>query len=323
MRPEKILVTGGAGFIGSHLAQRLLAMNYKVIVFDNESTGLRRNVPFGAEYVLGDVQHNKDLEPVFQLGIDYVFHIAGQASNINSFHDPINDLTTNVVGTINILQNCLNYRVPRILYASSMTVYGHPSKLPVSESETPRPISYYGITKYAAERYVMATAQREDLSLKFNATAFRMFNVYGERQRLDNPYQGVFGFFLGNVLNDQPINIHGDGQQTRDFIYIQDVVDAWIASMNQPAAYGEVFNLGSGEGITINKLADKILGVTGYTRSNYPITYGPRRPGDQRHMAADIDKAKSILNWQPRISLEAGLIQTISWAKNEIRVVDK
>lgn len=318
MKFQNILVTGGAGFIGSHIAERLLDSGFRVKVMDNESTGLRRNVPDKCEYILGDVSKLEDVERVFRTGIDAVFHVAGQASNIRSFHEPIKDLLINVTGTLNILQACIKHRVSRILYASSMTVYGHPQTVPVLETEVPRPISYYGITKYAAERYVMATAARSDLDFELNATAFRMFNVYGERQRLDNPYQGVLGFFLGCVLKKDVITIHSDGEQDRDFVYIGDVAEAWVSALDNPATFGEVVNLGYGQAISINNLVDEILRVAGRSRANYPISYEPRRPGDQLHMTASNEKAYQLLGWKPQMPLDQGLTRTLAWAKAEL-----
>ena len=198
-----------------------------------------------------------------------------------------------------------------------MTVYGHPESLPISETEATIPISYYGITKYAAERYIMASGSRNDLAFDFHTTAFRMFNVYGERQRLDNPYQGVLGFFVGSALRHDPITIHGSGDQTRDFIYIADVVEAWFAALDNPLAFGEVFNLGFGEGISINRLVSEVLGACNHKRDNYPIEWGPRRPGDQEYMTADIQKARDLLRWEPEVSLQTGLHRNIHWARNQ------
>ena len=308
------LVTGGAGFIGSHIADRLIEEGYRVIIIDNESTGLRENVPPKATYLLGDVTRLDDLDKAFSHGIDVVFHIAGQASTIRSFDDPIDDLTVNVIGTINVLKMCLKYRVPRLMYASSMTVYGHPGDIPTPETEPCKPISYYGITKYAAERYVHATADRVDLDFEFRVTSFRMFNVYGERQSLENPYQGVVSIFIANVLNREPITIHSDGEQSRDFVHIQDVVDAWMAALDNEAAYGQVFNLGTGTRRSINELVDVTLAAFDYSRATYPVRYAPVRPGDQRHMAADITKASRILGWRPKVAFAEGMERTIRWA---------
>jgi len=291
---KRALVTGGAGFIGSHLADALLLNDYDVVVLDNESTGstgFRENVPEQAKYVQGDI------------------------STIRSFDHPNADLNTNVVGTLKMLEACMQNRVPRFLYASSMTCYGHPDEIPTSENTPSVPISYYGITKYAAERYVLSTALRNDLDFDFHATAFRMFNVYGERQSLENPYQGVMAIFIANLLHNEPIAIHSDGKQTRDFVYIDDVVDAWMSAVEKPQAYGGVFNLGTGEGISINQLVDQILWANGKDRANHPVRYGPERPGDQKHMKADISKAMSVLNWSPKISLAEGMEKTIQWAR--------
>jgi len=311
---KSCLVTGGAGFIGSHLAERIIDMGHEVIIIDNESTGLYENIPSKAVYIRGDVRDLDDLEQAFAHNLDVVFHIAGQASTIRSFNDPLGDLDVNVVGTINVVQKCLEHRVPRLLYASSMTAYGHPSELPIHEEMACCPVSYYGVTKYAAERYVHATALRNDLDFPFHVTSFRMFNVYGERQRIDNPYQGVMGIFIGNVIRNEPIIIHGNGEQSRDFIYISDVVDAWIQAWHNPTAYEQVFNLGTGRRHSINQLADAILATFGNSRENYPVQYAPLRPGDQRHMEADVAKTTRILEWQPQVSFANGVDRTARWA---------
>src|SRR5215813_3319898 len=267
----RILVTGGAGFIGSHLAYRLVDIGHYVTVIDNESTGRRSNVPPAARYLKGDVTCLDDLEAVFAEGLDVVLHAVGQVSLIRSYADPAFDLRTNVLGTINVLQLCLKHRVSRLLYASSMTVYGHAASLPTPEDSPCCPVSYYGITKYAGERYVHTTAERIDLDFDFRVTSFRMYNVYGPRQALDNPYQGVLGIFLGNLLRGEPITIYGDGEQSRDFVYIDDVVEAWVASLENAASYGRVFNLGSGRRLSINQLADSILTMFRHTRSDYRV----------------------------------------------------
>lgn len=316
------LVTGGAGFIGSHLAERLLQAGHRVHILDNESTGDPANVPLGVIYQRGDTADTSDVRAAFEAGrqgrshsFDLVFHVAGQASTIRSFANPGADFSTNALGTMNIVQACLEYRVPRLLFASSMTVYGHPAQVPVREDEPCRPVSYYGISKYAAERFILATAARPDLDAPFHATAFRMFNVYGPRQRLDNPYQGVVGFFLGSALQGAPITIHGTGEQSRDFVYISDVADAWLAAIDAPQAFNEVYNLGEGRRRTINELVDAILAAVGRTRADYPLQWGPRRPGDQEHMEADMGRLRGDLGWMPRTSFEEGMARTVAWAR--------
>jgi UDP-glucose 4-epimerase len=313
----RALVTGGAGFIGSHLADRLVQDGHQVVVVDNESTGRRCDVPPAALYRKCDVTSREELDPVFAEGFDIVLHVAGQVSLIRSFADPSRDLQTNVFGTINVLRLCLEHRVKRLLYASSMTVYGDSGIRPTSEETNCRPVSYYGITKYAAERYVHATARRVDLDFAFQVTSFRMYNVYGPRQALDNPYQGVLGIFVGNLLRGEPLTIFGDGEQTRDFVYIDDVVDAWVAAIDKPAAYGQVLNLGSGRRMSINELADRVFAAFHSNRVERPPQYRPRRPGEQLHVEADIAKARSVLGWAPRTPFAAGLESTVRWASQQ------
>jgi UDP-glucose 4-epimerase len=313
-----ILVTGGAGFIGSHLVDRLLKEGHNLVVIDNEVTGHRNNVPHGVRYIKGDISCPNQLEAAFADHLDAVLHIAGQVSQIRSFSDPTLDLRTNVAGTLNVLRLCLKYGVPRLLYASSMTVYGSSATLPTSEDTACQPASYYGITKYAAERYVHTTAERIDLNFSFHVTSFRMYNVYGPRQALDNPYQGVLGIFIGNVLRDEPLTVFGDGEQSRDFIYIDDVVDAWVGAITNRASYGQVFNLGSGQRMSIKDLGEKTLAAFGRNQRTYPIHYRPARPGEQRHVEAETARARSILGWVPRTPFAVGLANTVAWARQNI-----
>jgi UDP-glucose 4-epimerase len=313
----RILVTGGAGFIGSHLSRRLLAEGHAVSVVDNESNGRRENVPPGARYACADVTRLAEVEPTFSRGLDAVCHVAGQVSVIRSFSDPIADLRTNVEGTLNILQLCLRYKVPRLLYASSMTAYGDCRNVPISEIEPCRPDSYYGITKHTAERYVQATAERTDLGFEFCATSLRMFSVYGPGQSFNNPYQGVLGIFSGNLLRGEPITIFGDGEQTRDFVYIDDIVDGWVRALDNPASGGGVFNLGSGQSLSINQLAERAVAAFGHPPGGYEVIRAPARPGEQRTVRANIDRARSVLGWEPRTTFETGLAQTVRWARDE------
>jgi len=315
----RVLVTGGAGFIGSHMADRLLADGHAVRVIDNESTGFRHNVPAGVHYIKGDVAVPADLERAFAGGLDAVFHIAGQASTIRSFDDPGADLRTNVQGTIGVLQQCIKQRVGRLIYASSMTAYGHPTDLPVKVSEPLKPVSYYGISKLAAELYVRATAGRNDLDFEFHATCFRMFNVYGERQSLTNPYQGVVAIFIANMLRGEPITIFGDGEQSRDFVYIADVVDAWVGALEDPAAHEQVFNLGTGTRRSVHELIDAVLAAHGKTRAGYDVRYDKERPGDQRHMQADISQTSAQLGWRPGVDFREGMARTVRWAEADAK----
>jgi len=313
----RVLVTGGAGFIGSHLCRRLLADGHAVSVVDNESTGRRANLPPDVWFASGDVARVGEVEPAFARGLDAVCHIAGQVSIIRSFTDPVVDLRTNVEGTLNVLQLCLKHKVPRLLYASSMTLYGDCQTVPTPETEPCRPDSYYGITKHAAERYVHSTAERPDLGFDFQVTSLRMYSVYGPGQALDNPYQGVLGIFLGNLLRGEPITIFGDGKQTRDFVYIGDIVDGWVRALQNPATNGRVLNLGSGRSLSINQLAEAAIAAFGHPPGTHKVIRAPARPGEQRTVQADIQQARAILGWEPRTTFEAGLAETLRWARGE------
>lgn len=311
----KVLVTGGAGFIGIHLTRRLLADGHDVIVIDNESNGELSLVPDGAKAVRGDVTKPEDLEATFAQGIDAVCHIAGQVSIIKAFSDPVADLRTNTEGTVQVLKLCVKHKVPRLLYASSMTLYGNAAKVPTVETEPCVPDAYYGITKLAAERYVHSTGERPDLGFDFSVTSLRMFSVYGPGQSYNNPYQGVLGIFSGNVLRGEPITIFGDGEQTRDFIFVEDIVDGWARALTTPDAKGQVINLGGGRATSINQLAKAVVNAFG--RPDHEIRHLPARAGEQRAVQADIGKAKQILGWEPKTSFEEGLRKTVEWARME------
>ncbi len=317
--PQKVLVTGGAGFIGSHIVDLLITRGYDVVVFDNLSTGTRAYVNPAADFVQGDVRDEDAVAALFaDYQIDVVLHIAGQASIRLSFADPAEDLSVNTLGTINVLKQCLVHQVPRLLFASSMTIYGTPEQVPTPESAIPAPRSYYAVTKYAAERYVHLTAERQDLDFDFDVTSFRMFNVYGPRQSLTNAYQGVFAIFMGNVLRDEPINIHADGEQSRDFVHISDVARAWVDAIDHPASFGQVINLGTGAPTSVNQLCDQVLAAFGHTRDTYPVHYHAAQPGDIRASAADITCAGELLDWQPTIPFAQGMRETIEWAKTVV-----
>jgi UDP-glucose 4-epimerase len=313
---RRVLVTGGAGFIGSHLVERLLADGFAVTVLDNFATGVRKDVPDEAVLVEGDVG---DLDVVASVvgdgAFDAVFHIAGQASIRLSFTEPDIDLRTNVVGTINVVRACVDAGVPRLVYASSMTAYGEPERIPTPEEVACVPVSYYGVTKYAAERYVHITGARPDVELA--VTSLRMFNVYGPRQGLDNPYQGVLAIFVGNVLRAEPIAIHGDGEQTRDFVFVEDVVDAWLRVLDEPATHGAVLNVGSGRETSVNELADVVLAALGESRETWPLAHQDVQLGDQRRAAADVAAIRR-LGWDPKVELLDGIARTVDWARSAV-----
>jgi UDP-glucose 4-epimerase len=213
----------------------------------------------------------------------------------------------------------LRFGVEQFLYASSMTVYGPPKRLPVVETDRCVPISYYGISKYAAERFVMATSQRTDVSKPFHATSIRMYNIYGPRQSLTNPYQGVMAILMGNIARNEPITIYGDGNQTRDFLYIDDTVRLWMSCIDNASAYNEVFNGGCDTQISLRTLIKQLIVCFRKDPKTYPVIYKPSRPGEQRYMQADMKKAKDRLGFVPEVDLESGLHKTYLWIMKEQR----
>jgi len=303
---SRIVVTGGAGFIGGHLADALVLRGDEVVVVDDLSTGSREHVPEGAELVVQDVA--KGLGETFA-GADAVLHVAGQASIFKSFDNPEGDLRTNVLGTINVIEACVAHRVERLVFAGSMTAYGEPERVPTPEDEPCIPVSYYGVTKYAAERYVHASAPRG-----LAVTTLRMFNVYGERQSLTNPYQGVLAIFLGNVLRGEPITIHSDGLQTRDFVYVGDVVDAWLRVLDDETTHGRVFNVGSGRETSVAELARAVVAAAGQDPDAWEIRSGEAQAGDIRRSAADVGALRAATGWEAATSLDEGLRRTAAWA---------
>jgi UDP-glucose 4-epimerase len=319
-RQRVAVITGGAGFIGSHLAERLVATDWHVRVIDNETTGSRKNLPLGVEYRYGDIRNPEVVGSVLNGPVDAVFHLAAQVSSMRAYLDPVDDATTNLVGTLNVLTQCLQHQIPRFLHASSMALYGRTDSNAIGESCPCDPVSYYGTSKLAAENCVFATANRRDLQSPFYVTAFRMFNVYGPGQSLSNTYQGVFGVFIGKILRGEPVVIFGTGEQSRDFIYVDDVIDAWCAAIDNPQSYGRAINLGTGTSLAINQALNTILVSLGHSRDKYPVIQEPELSGDQHNIRADIQMARSILGWQPRISFIEGLARTIAWAKLQFEV---
>ena len=304
---SRVVVTGGAGFIGSHLCDALVERGDDVVAIDDLSTGSRDHVRAEVELVVADVAE----EPVVRdavRGADALLHVAGQASIFQSFEHPERDLAVNVGGTLAVLEACVAERVPRLVFASSMTVYGEPGEVPTPESAPCAPVSFYGVTKYAAERYAQISGARG-----LAVTSLRMFNVYGERQSLTNPYQGVLAIFIGNVLRGEPITIHSDGSQTRDFVYVADVVDAWLRVLDEPATAGEVYNVGSGRETSIRELADAVVAATG--EEQWELRSAPAQEGDIRRSAADVSRLREAVGWSPSTSLGDGMRRTLEHAR--------
>jgi UDP-glucose 4-epimerase len=301
----KVIVTGGAGFIGSHLTDELIRQGYKVIVLDNLSTGRMSNIePFlgKAGFVQGSVTDLPLLKKLFP-GIDYVFHQAAIPSVPRSVRNPRASHNANITGTLNVLLAARDNGVKKVVYASSSSVYGESETLPKIEDMIPNPQSPYAVTKLAGEYYCKVFQEIYGL----NTASLRYFNVYGPRQDPDSPYAAVIPIFFSSALAGKPPVIFGDGEQSRDFTFVKDVAEANILAAETQAS--GVINIGSSKRVTINHLARLIIELVGNTAIK-PVYKDPR-PGDIVHSLADISKAASF-GYQPKYSLEEGLKETLT-----------
>lgn len=307
---SEILVTGGAGFIGSHIVDRLLDEGFKVRVLDNLSTGEKKNLAQhqnkkSFQFIEGDIR-NFDLVKKTVKGVDAVFHEAALVSVTRSVENPLLSNEINVTGTVNLLKACVDAQVKRFIYASSCAVYGDTETLPNHENLAPKPLSPYAVDKLAAEKYAKVFHDVYGLE----TVSLRYFNVYGPRQK-HGPYSGVISIFVNRLLKNKPPIICGDGEQTRDFINVKDVVEANMLALSKRKAVGEVFNISTGEATTINKLTETIQKIMDKT-SLKPVHAEPR-PGDIKHSYGDITKARRNLEYEPKVQLEKGLSELVKW----------
>lgn len=314
---SKILVSGGAGFIGSHIADRLISEDLEVTVIDNLQTGHLKNIKRDERrkklhFVRGDVRDFNLVRNAVK-DIDAVFHEAAFVDVALSIENPTLVNEVNVAGTLNILRASSDLGVKRLIYASSAAVYGSTSKPQKREDETTNPTSPYGVSKLAAESY----ARLFNNLYGIETVSLRYFNVYGPRQSFNirSAYGGVIALCVNRLLRNIPPMIYGDGEQTRDFVYVQDVVEANMLALNTKDAVGETFNVGSGTSTSINQIAELLKEMT--HQENLRNIYSDPRPGDIRHGYADISKAKRLLGYNPKFSIKEGLTELINWcAKN-------
>jgi nucleoside-diphosphate-sugar epimerase len=309
----RILVTGGAGFIGSHLVDRLLHEGFEVTIIDNLDTGQLKNIPHNQykkepHFIKGDIRDFNLVKETMK-DIDAVFHEAALASVILSVQNPILTNDINVTGTLNLLKASSDLHVKRFIYASSAAVYGDTPSPQKREDMTPNPTSPYGASKLAAENYVKLFHKVYGLE----TVSLRYFNVYGPRQRFDIQcaYGGAITIFTNRLLRNMPPIIYGDGEQTRDFVYIQDVVEANMLALNSKKAAGEVFNIGTDTNVSVNQVAEALKDIM--NKKDLKNVHVDPRPTDIRHGYADISKAKKILGYDPKFSIKEGLSELVNW----------
>ncbi|MEK7398559.1 MAG: SDR family oxidoreductase [Candidatus Poribacteria bacterium] len=304
----KYLVTGGAGFIGSHIVEELLNKGEFVRILDNFSTGRRQNIsPFidnpNFELIEGDLRSYHIVREAVK-GIDYVLHEGALPSVPRSVKDPITTNDINVNGTLNILDASINAGVKRVVFASSSSIYGNGEELPKREDMKPAPESPYAISKYAGERYCQIFTKLYGLE----TVCLRYFNVFGPRQDPNSQYSAVIPKFIQLIKEGQSPIIYGDGEASRDFTDVTNVVDANLLSCTAKDAVGEVFNIACGVSVTINQLVKKITDLCG---NNIEPIYKDPRLGDVKHSYASIEKAKAVLGYNATISFDEGLIRVV------------
>jgi nucleoside-diphosphate-sugar epimerase len=306
------VVTGGGGFIGSHIVEELLRRRQTVRVIDNFSTGNRANIEAfrnSAEIIEADIAKAKNLSEMIG-GADYVIHQAAIPSVPKSIVNPVESHESNVNGTLNLLVACREVGVKRVVYASSSALYGDSPTLPKHEGMMPNPLSPYGAQKLFAEIYCQVFTKAYGLE----TVSLRYFNVFGPRQDPTSQYSGVLALFIPAVLQNRRPTIYGDGLQSRDFTYVQNVVEANLLACEAPGVGGQVFNVARGDRITVNSMLQQINQITG--RDISPI-YAEPRAGDIKHSQADISRAKELLHYEPKFSFEEGLRRTIDWYRND------
>jgi len=291
----KALVTGGAGFIGSHLVDELVRKKYKVIVLDNLSTGSLKNLKFvknKIKFIKCDLSQKRNLTNLLH-GVDYVFHLAGLSEVNASIKNPVKYYKANVIGTLNVLNSVRHIKLKKFIYSASASCYGNPKEIPTSEKAKIQTLSPYASTKRISEKIILQHAKTQG----FPAISLRFFNVYGPRSKASGPYSAVISIFAKQKLANKPLTVVGNGLQSRSFIYVSDVVEVMIKAAKSKI-FNEIFNVGSQKSLKIEEIAKMFKGKK---------IYIPKRTGDPKHSSANINKIAKLLNWKPKISIKEGI----------------
>jgi UDP-glucose 4-epimerase len=302
------LITGAAGFIGSSLAKNFIDKGDTVTTIDNLSTGSKSNIPYGVSFIEGDCASSKVIDKLPNETFDAIFHIAGQSSGEISFDDPVYDIKTNTESTLLLLKFALKNGCSRFIYAGTMSVYGVQGDYAVNERADCKPQSFYGIGKLASEHYLRIYEQ-----YGIKSTSLRLFNVYGPGQNLDNLRQGMVSIFLAQMVNNQHIHVKGSKNRYRDFIHIDDVVEAFQRCLEYHESIGENINIGTGVKTSIKELIGKL---TSNQKNKITIEYSGKTSGDINGIYADIGKMKSILRMENFTSIDKGISSLVDWAES-------
>ena len=304
---RRVLITGGAGFVGGSLVRRLVDAGARVTVLDDLFTGRPEILPTSVQFVEGSVV-DEGLVRSLVADASVVFHLAAR-NIIASTKDPRQDFATNIGGTLNVLLAARDSKVDRIVYTGSTSIYGNPRSIPINEDDPAVTLSPYAVSKLGGEQYCMAFYESYGLPV----SVVRYSNVFGTGQRPDNPYCGVIAKFFAAAFDGRPIHVHGDGEQTRDYTFVDDAVDATMLAAIRPRAEGEIFNVGTGIETSVNDLARKIGEAVG---TDIDIVHIDRRDIDNiRRRVVNIEKARRMLRWSPQVTLSDGLLRTATWMR--------
>ena len=303
------LITGGAGFIGSHLAHRLLKEDWNVTIVDNLFSGYRTNIPAGADYIWLDVSKDDLVCQLPKISYDAVFHLASHVGQEISFDNPVYDFKTNGLSTVSLLNWCLTNKIRKFVFASSMNVYGEPDSLPVTENHAIKPPSPYAVGKISSEYYCSIYNH-----FGIESTCLRLFNVYGAGQDMENLKQGMVSIYMAYIAKGLELPVKGSLERFRDFVYVTDVADAFVRCLS-PNASGKVYNVATGRKTYVKELIESIANAFGHAPGTYPVKQDNPTRRDQFGIYGDYSRIQTDLGWEPTIQLDQGIRLMADWVK--------
>jgi UDP-glucose 4-epimerase len=310
---KNIIVTGGAGFVGSRLSRQLLDAGYVVTILDDLSNGKLSNIPEQAEFIEMDLADASSYSQIPPQSYSAVIHCAAQASNAISWAEPHKDLLANQIATFNLLEFCVRENIKRVLFTSSMSAYGEPETLPTPETIPMLPETFYAVHKLASEHYLRIYAKEHGIK----QTTFRLYTTYGHGQNLDNINQGLLSIYLAFIVQKKTITVKGSKDRLRDIVHVSDVVNAITMALDNPNSYNKTYNLGSGESLKIGEIVDLLTTGMGYAPGEYPVSWEGGTQGDPFNTLASVQAIKDDIGWEPKMSPREGIRLTVAGYKDD------